>query len=62
MSKETILILEDIKKDFTEKFDNDPLVKRICGVMINEYKNRTDEEIYFANKRPTHGRADRAGY
>jgi hypothetical protein len=38
---ETIKLLEEIRNDFVNKFDNDPLVKRVCNVMINEYKARS---------------------
>ena len=33
-------LLEEIRNDFVSKFDNDPQVKRICNVMINEFKAR----------------------
>ena len=34
-------LLEEIRNDFVSKFDNDPQVKRICNVMINEFKARS---------------------
>ena len=33
-------LLEEIKIDFVEKFDNDPQIKRVCNVIINEFKER----------------------
>lgn len=33
-------ILEEIRDEFVGKFENDPQVKRICNVMINEFKAR----------------------
>ena len=33
-------ILEEIRDEFAFKFNNDPQVKRICNVMINEFKAR----------------------
>ena len=33
-------ILEEIRDEFVGKFDNDPQVRRICNVMINEFKAR----------------------
>ena len=33
-------ILEEIRDEFVSKFENDPQVKRICNVMINEFKAR----------------------
>ena len=37
----TVELLEEIKNDYVDKFDNDPLIKRVCDVMITEYKNRS---------------------
>lgn len=34
-------LLEEIRNDFVIKFDNDPQVKRICNIMINEFKARS---------------------
>tara|TARA_R110002153_G_scaffold47733_1_gene134760 strand:+ start:748 stop:936 length:189 start_codon:yes stop_codon:yes gene_type:complete len=33
-------ILEEIRDEFVSKFENDTQVKRICNVMINEFKAR----------------------
>ena len=33
-------IMEQIKRDYVEKMDNDPFIKRVCDVFINEYKSR----------------------
>ena len=35
-----IKLLEEIRDDFVSKFDNDPQIKRVCNVMINEFKAR----------------------
>jgi hypothetical protein len=37
----TIKLLKEIRNDYVNKFDNDPLIKRVCDVMINEYKARS---------------------
>jgi len=37
----TVELLEEIRNDYVDKFDNDPLIKRVCDVMITEYKNRS---------------------
>ena len=34
-------LLEEIRNDFVSKFDNDPQIKRICNIMINEFKARS---------------------
>ena len=34
-------LLEEIRNDFVSKFDNDPQVKRICNIIINEFKARS---------------------
>jgi len=39
----TVELLEEIKNDYVGKFDNDPIIKRVCNVVINEYKNRIKE-------------------
>jgi len=33
-------LLEEIKKDYLAKFENDPAINRVCTVMINEFKAR----------------------
>jgi hypothetical protein len=37
----TLEILENIKEDCLFKTDNDPTIRRVCDVVINEYKART---------------------
>jgi hypothetical protein len=36
-------LLEEIRKDFVAKFDNDPSINRTCQVMINEFKARSEQ-------------------
>ena len=36
-------ILEEIRDEFVSKTDNDPQVKRICNVIINEFKARKEK-------------------
>lgn len=38
---EAIEILEEIKTDYIKAFDGDPMVRRCCNVIINEFKERT---------------------
>jgi hypothetical protein len=38
---EPLEILQEIKKDYVDKFDGDPVINRICTVMINEFKLRS---------------------
>jgi hypothetical protein len=40
---ETIKLLEEIRNDFVGKNDGDPTIKRVCNVMINEYKSRSKD-------------------
>jgi len=40
--KTAIEILEEIKKELNTKFDNDPLIKNTCQIIINEFKLRTE--------------------
>jgi len=37
----TVELLEEIRNDYVNKFDNDPVIKRVCDVIIAEYKNRS---------------------
>lgn len=48
MESKSVSILEDIKKDFVHKFDNDPQINRVCTVVINEFKTREKASL------PTH--------
>ena len=41
----TVELLEEIRNDYVNKFDNDPVIKRVCNVMIAEYKERSNELI-----------------
>jgi hypothetical protein len=40
---DTIKILEEIRDDFVLKFNNDPMIKRVCNTIIAEYKTRTKQ-------------------
>jgi len=40
---ETIKLLEEIRNDYVSKFEGDPSIKRVCTVMINEYKSRSKD-------------------
>jgi len=37
-------LLKEIRNDFVDKFDNDPRIRRVCNIMINEYKKRKQEK------------------
>ena len=52
---ENVKLLEEIKKDFVEKFDNDPQINRICTVIINEFKIRKQglKVLNFLEDSPT---------
>ena len=41
MKKIDVKLLESIKSDFVKEFDNDPSIKRILNVFINEVKSRS---------------------
>ena len=40
---DTIKLLEKIRDDYVNKFDGDPMIRRCCNVMINEFKLRTKQ-------------------
>ena len=40
---ETLKLLEEIRNDYVSKFEGDPSIKRVCTVMINEYKARSKD-------------------
>lgn len=44
-ASEAIALLEEIKNDFVNAYDKDPLVKRICNTVIHEFKLRCGEPI-----------------
>jgi len=47
---DTIKVLEGIRDDYLLKCGNDPMIKRVCNVMIAEYKSRSKSLILKANK------------
>ncbi len=36
----SVKILEEIKEDYLEKFENDPLIRRVLNTVISEFKER----------------------
>ena len=37
-------ILKQIRNEFVEQYDSDPLVRRICDIMIYEFEKRTAQD------------------
>ena len=38
-------VLREIKEDYLNAMSGDPFVRRVCNVIIEEFKSRTDDEV-----------------
>lgn len=67
--EESLKILEDIRLDLNDLFDNDPTVNRVCNIIIGEFKLRNVKDCSTCKHRevskyvsPCYGCRDNDGY